>query len=1111
MIKKIAHIADIHLRKTPTRNEEYIAAFNVLLKSLKEKKPDRIVIVGDIVHDYLSLGTEQSILGRNFIMELSEIARTIIIRGNHDCLKSNLKRKDSIEALISGINTKNISYFNETGFFEDENIVWCVWHHGEKNSNPWKTLEGKRLLKNKDSQKTYIDLFHDPLNGSKTPSGFEFDSDQYYSVSDLKGDFSFLGDIHLMQYLNKEKTKAYSGSLVAQDFSEGDDKFHGYLFWDIRKKSVEEVNVKNNNHKYVNVVVNQSTDFDNLDLKLDNDIKNISLRILWETLSGTRNRENEQKIKTHIKKTHPNVRIFHKNNFIEDDSIRIKEDETIKNIMEQDVQHKIFKEYLNKIGVSEEYINDIIELDKKVFKYINDVDSETHSWDIVKLGATNFMSYEKFDLDWKDLFGLFQITGKNTVGKTTIAFKFIPFMLFGKSLETETRMKFGDIRFINNRNDANFTSGYLVLSVNEKYYGIKKRVDIHKNKLGEVSNVSTKLTYHELSFSDDEMTDENNVDNFDENRKNEIQKQINKIIGSYNNFMRVVLTTSDTLNSVLSSDMSEFTDSLLFDSGLDVFDKKLTIVKKIEKQINEKGRISCDLDLKKEEISRAEATIKSLNDDIDDIEKNELSGVEKDLNTIVNKINTLTKKLHEIDPDIYNLDVDIVKRDIASNEKEVNSNNEMIEGLNETNKLLCEKYDEERLAILEEKRSHHKEEEFNLKIQIRDNERDIDKFKNSIEIIRGHILSFKEEGKKIKDKIIDLKNSKKCSECGQELTEEHKAHIKENIDKLLKSAYEIKNQIIEKEENEIPHFQKKIAQTEKKIVNCEKNITVMNDNMASVLDEIGDLINQKNDVEKRKKNDLKIRELNVENGVLKLEIEKLENKLKEHNNLLKKIEENRETNIDIEKTEIEKQEAERKKERLKNIIQEKKIEINTQKNRIETYNETVAQFKKQVKRDEIFGYYKKCVHRDGIPKQMLVMHIIPKINRVMGELLTETPFNIWLDDTTLRPKIVYRDRPDSIIDCISSSGKERTYSSVVLKFALNQVNVKSKPKMFMLDEIMGKLDDESVEEFVQILHLIKKYMNRVLIVEHNHNVLPDYIIEARLNDNNISEAELIKT
>src|SRR5271157_518439 len=96
-INKICHLADIHIRKTPTRNEEYQEVFNKLLESLKAKKPDRIVIVGDLVHDYLDLQGEQLIMASDLLNALSEIAPVRITRGNHDCRKKNLKRVDSIK------------------------------------------------------------------------------------------------------------------------------------------------------------------------------------------------------------------------------------------------------------------------------------------------------------------------------------------------------------------------------------------------------------------------------------------------------------------------------------------------------------------------------------------------------------------------------------------------------------------------------------------------------------------------------------------------------------------------------------------------------------------------------------------------------------------------------------------------------------------------------------------------------------------------------------------------------------------------------------------------------------------------------------------------------
>ena len=172
-------------------------------------------------------------------------------------------------------------------------------------------------------------------------------------------------------------------------------------------------------------------------------------------------------------------------------------------------------------------------------------------------------------------------------------------------------------------------------------------------------------------------------------------------------------------------------------------------------------------------------------------------------------------------------------------------------------------------------------------------------------------------------------------------------------------------------------------------------------------------------------------------------------------------------------------------------------------------NETlITDFKAQEYRDSVMGLYKKCVHRDGIPRQMLSSYIIPKINHTLERILSVATFKVWLDPDDLRPKLAYNNRPDSIIDCIGASGKERTFSSVVLKFALNQINVKAKPSIFLLDEVMGKLDENSVDEFKEILQLIKTNMKKVLVIEHTHEINPDYLIQVQLDDDEISSLKI---
>ena len=95
-------------------------------------------------------------------------------------------------------------------------------------------------------------------------------------------------------------------------------------------------------------------------------------------------------------------------------------------------------------------------------------------------------------------------------------------------------------------------------------------------------------------------------------------------------------------------------------------------------------------------------------------------------------------------------------------------------------------------------------------------------------------------------------------------------------------------------------------------------------------------------------------------------------------------------------------------------------------------NSLITDFKAQEYNDMVMGLYKKCVHRDGIPRQMLSNHIIPRINLTLDNILSIADFKIWLDPDDLRPKLAYNSRPNAIIDCIGSSGKERSFSSVVL-------------------------------------------------------------------------------
>lgn len=1103
MITKICHLSDIHIRKTPTRNNEYEYVFDRLVESLTKNKPDRIVIVGDLVHDYLDLQGEQLILANKFLKSLVNIAPVIITRGNHDIRRKNLKRVDSIEAIVKTLGSDNIKYLNKTGFYEDENVIWSVWNHGEQKNNPWKLKSAKELDRD---NKIVIDLFHDPVNGCKTSDGFELKSKTLSKPGGFKGDYAFLGDIHNMQYLNDDKTIAYAGSLIAQDTTEGDDNFHGYLLWDIINKKVDEISI-DSEYSFKNIPISQYTDFDDLDFEISNPTKYMKVRFVWKTLPETRTNENERLLSQYVKSKYDNVTISHTNSFIETNKIEINDDITLENINNIAVLHNIFREYLSNIGCSEEMIEDIIQLDIEIDKLVNITETPSIDWNIVKFGGTNFMSYEQLDIDWRDMDGIFQISGINTAGKTTI-FKLITYILYAKSLETESRMKFGDSRYVNNRNNARFTDTYMVIEANGEYYGVKRRTDI-KIKDDVITDANTIVNYYILTTPDDNMNDETSVENLTGDNKNKTQKKISEIIGTYENFKRVAITTADTLNKILSNDMATFIDSILFDSGLDLFDNRLNGFKEYQKNISDKSRVVCNIEQTNLDISKSEDEIKQLKFEISEIEQDKLPKINESIVKGETYINDLNKLLYNIDDEIFNLDIKSVNDDITMhNANIVEFNNQKNKHLIDLTKL-SDSFDETEYNKLISDKEVHKQNEYQNKLKIKTIEQSIRDVEHKIEIVNGDVFRLKRDGANYKQEIQKLRQSKICPTCGQKMTEEHIKHIESNIKEIETKMFDVADKIKNKENVDKIKLIEEIDLMKNNVSDINTLIEKDSIKMEGILKRIGVLTNAMNDFNKRNEIQAKLEQIPLKIQNEELKINALMTKLKQHDDSLKQIKENEKNLklIELSKSKLEQIKAER--DELIEDIFIKKTSIGEKEMNIKIKKKLISDFKEQEYRDTIMGLYRKCVHRDGIPKQMLSNYILPKINATLQKILSVAEFNVWLDEETFRPKLVYHDRPNSVIDCIGASGKERTFASVVLKFALNQINIKSKPSIILLDEIMGKLSDESVEEFIKIIKLIKAHMKKVLIIEHYNEVDPDYIINVELSNDGISSMSLV--
>lgn len=216
MIKKIIHCSDIHIR-TYRMHEEYKEVFEKFISELKDFSSDyeydeiRIVIVGDLVHQKITISNELLLLSTWFLKELLNIAPVVLVAGNHDLLENNKDRLDSLTPMVDLIDNPNLKFYKESKCYQDDNIVWCNYSIFEGSKRP--DIEGARF-DNEGMDLTYIGLFHAPLQGATTDIGYEFD-DSYTNLSHFEGcDMVMCGDIHKRScFYNVEYKEIEEGEL----------------------------------------------------------------------------------------------------------------------------------------------------------------------------------------------------------------------------------------------------------------------------------------------------------------------------------------------------------------------------------------------------------------------------------------------------------------------------------------------------------------------------------------------------------------------------------------------------------------------------------------------------------------------------------------------------------------------------------------------------------------------------------------------------------------------------------------------------------------------------------------------------------------------------------
>lgn len=1202
MINKIAHFADIHISKTLDRHDEYRKVLKNVYIELEKQKPDRIVIVGDSYNDYIDIEGEAIILIGEMINNFSKISPVIITRGNHEIRKKNRNRIDTVKTITDLLENPRVTYYNKSGFYQDENVMWVVWDHVEHrydNINPWKNIQHER-----NKELIYIDLYHDPIDGCEFYTGYNPGNKKYPDPNDFKGNYSLFGDIHLRQFFSK-RTKAFAGSLIQQSF--GEEPFnHGYLLWDIINGNVQEINIENE-HRFIKFEINPNANYDKLNLVSKYINKFNKFKIEWNEYAVFVTNENENKIKKYLKDKYNADDIEIKPNRIYTD---IKDGKMLSEIIDinnKDVQQDIIKKYLKENKFEDDFIDKIIDIDS----YINDRlklnETKNIIWNIDRFWFNNFKSYGDDNLiEWNNINGIVQIGGINQQGKSTII-DAICFILYGTTISTIKSEKNGNNRYINKNRNLDYCDGGAILDINGEKYLMYRKVEREYNKGKIIKSVPMILEY----YKGIEMLEEFKLTG---ERKTSTQKLLNEILGNFDDFIRLSLTNADNLNSILSMDRSVFIDSIIKDAGYDIFDKKLIEFKEYKKELNFEKIIVNQLDLQNE-IEKIEENLKDKEEKLSTIIKN-INDIEKDIKENIEIKEKLLIKLNNIDEFILNIDVDEIQNNILLYEKErdkikseINILNEEIENLpkdfsmenfdnlNEQYKKYINEKNKRDIELIQLNNVYNQNQDkinnvdkdirieknkyidylknniAGLKVELKEivNEINnnsnikINNIENKKNDIKFELSSLKQNGIEEKKKISDYKimindENQVCVICNQKIINKDEIHMNnlinestikiENITTQAKqkiellneynknkdSLIEITNKLIDEKKSEydikIKEIQNKIDNFEvsyiqdriEDIIKNKEYLELENSNLNIKLEERKSYVN-KLEIE-IKKLELNIQKLKIEKSLndnykkliinkdkLLLSINNIERLLDENNKSLKEyykniylIEENKRINVEIKEIKYNIDLMNFKKTEYIDNKMSYFNDITLSNKVIKDLKDKLNRYIEQEKREELHNVYLKLMHRSGLPTYLLTKNI-DILNKELKDLLTNINFILFFDDD-LNLKLQH-DGLDGVINVIEASGAERVFSSIVLKMVLRVINFKSKPNILFLDEVLNKCVGKTVDKFMELLEVLKSKIDKIIIIEHNNEIVSDLFIDVKKDENGISSFELI--
>ena len=1012
-LKYIHHISDIQIRNLK-RHKEYEQVFDRLYEKIKENKDNAVAYIGgDIAHSKCDMSPELVDQLSRLFKNLADIVPTIIIAGNHDCNLNNRSRLDVLTPIVENLNHPNLHYLKDSGAYKCADTTFVVW-------DCW--TDEKDFILSKDVEgDTKVVLFHGTVDKAETDLGFKLPSDVH--IDKFKGyDLGLLGDIHKRQFVNKEETIAYCGSLVQQNHGEEIGK--GYLLWDVPKRTSEYIEIPNDYGYYTVVIENGKLPND-----LDNLPKRARLRAKVANTSGTELKKCLAVIqhKYGIKEV-----VVHRTDILKD-RVRDGNKLDLGDVNNPDFQYEMIEEYLN---------NNFL-IDNETLKKIKDINGELNGslpidnitknvdWKLKRFEFDNMFSYgEDNVVDFTKLSGVVGLFAANASGKSSLL-DALCFCLFDTSTRTYTASS-----VLNNKKSS--FKCKLLFEVNGQDYIVERIAKKQRN--GHVK-VNVDFYTHD---------DSGEVISLNGDQRRTTNNNIKQVVGTFEDFILTTLSAQNANTVFIDKTQKERKELLAQFMGLGVFDRLYTLaneeISEVQAVLRNFSKTNYD-----EQLADVETNIDVLSDNLKDKRK-EYKAIEKDVNILQKDILKLNKKIKPIDETVT--DINLLQSELKDNQ-ELHKQTQTLfqEALHKISHIESTKT--MTMNQLEEFKNENILQKYN----------ELESFRYDFDKTDTEIDKLKEEVQRKLDKIRklgDLEYDPKCEYCMNNVFVKDARETKKLLqdDKLQSDKLISKKNDLDSKIKDLGEVEKKKEQFDK----CEELFEQLNNDLSSVetnRDHLGE----------------KLVYIDEKNVIVEENITKYYEQEKDvvHNNKVKKDIAKQEVELDMTTTYL--------KSADKNV-KETEIELKVSENQKKEIIKIIEEVQELEEKNVAYRYYLEAVKRDGVPYE-LISKALPaienEVNNILSQLVDFT-MTFDMDGKNINNYIVYDNDNTWPLDL--SSGMERFISSLAIRVGLINVSNLPRGNFLAIDEGWGTMDSENLNSVYNLFQYLKTQFQFTLIVSH---------------------------